>query len=77
MDLVIIPARGGSKGIVDKNIKKLCGKPLILYTVEIARKLFTDSEIIVSTDSQIIKEIVEKNCASFAFPSQSIYVEKK
>lgn len=61
MDLVIIPARGGSKGIVDKNIKKLCGKPLILYTVEIARKLFTDSEIIVSTDSQIIKEIVEKS----------------
>jgi N-acylneuraminate cytidylyltransferase len=61
MDLVIIPARGGSKGIPDKNIKKLCGKPLILYTVEVARKLFADSQIIVSTDSQRIKEIVEKS----------------
>lgn len=59
MDLVIIPARGGSKGIPDKNIKELCGKPLILHTVEAARKLFTDSQIIVSTDSQRIKQIVE------------------
>ncbi len=60
MDLVVIPARGGSKGILDKNIKKLSGKPLILYTVEVARKLFSDSEIVVSTDSQRIKEIIEK-----------------
>ncbi|MDE5920842.1 MAG: acylneuraminate cytidylyltransferase family protein [Paramuribaculum sp.] len=52
--LVIIPARGGSKGIPDKNIKPLAGKPLLLYTVDLARQLFPDSHIILSTDSQQI-----------------------
>ena len=35
--LVIIPARGGSKGIPHKNIKPLAGKPLIYYTIDCAR----------------------------------------
>ena len=52
--LVIIPARGGSKGIPGKNIKPLAGKPLLLYTVALARQLFPDSHIILSTDSQQI-----------------------
>ena len=34
----IIPARGGSKGIPKKNIKPLCGKPLIAYSIEAAKK---------------------------------------
>lgn len=37
--LAIIPARGGSKGIVGKNIKELNGKPLIAYTIEEAKKV--------------------------------------
>ncbi len=53
--LVIIPARGGSKGVPGKNIKKLNGKPLIQYTIEAARKLVPDNQIIVSTDSLEIK----------------------
>jgi CMP-N,N'-diacetyllegionaminic acid synthase len=57
--LVIIPARGGSKGVPGKNIKKLNGKPLINYTIEAARELFNDQEIIVSTDSSDIKRVVE------------------
>ena len=47
--LVIIPARGGSKGIPGKNIKDLNGKPLIQYTLDAARGVFQDKEICVST----------------------------
>src|SRR6056300_1774985 len=57
--LAVITARGGSKGIPGKNIKHLAGKPLILYTVEAARKVFRDQQIYVSTDSQEIKKVVE------------------
>ena len=59
--LVVITARGGSKGIPGKNTKPLNGKPLILYTVEAARKVFQDQYIYVSTDSQEIKEVVESS----------------
>jgi len=58
--LVIIPARGGSKGVPGKNIRLLNGKPLIHYTVEAARSLFNDSDICVSTDSKEIKDVVEQ-----------------
>lgn len=57
--LVVIPARGGSKGIPKKNIKKLGGKPLIQYTIEAARQIFPDNIICVSTDDVEIKSIVE------------------
>ncbi|MEP1151837.1 MAG: acylneuraminate cytidylyltransferase family protein [Balneola sp.] len=57
--LVLIPARGGSKGVPGKNIRPLIGKPLIHYTVEAARSLFNDSDICVSTDSDQIKNVVE------------------
>lgn len=57
--LVIIPARGGSKGVPGKNIKQLGGKPLIQYTIEAARGIVPDSQIIVSTDNREIKSFVE------------------
>src|SRR3989344_1550305 len=53
----IIPARGGSKGILRKNIKPLCGKPLILYTIEEAKQSKLLSKIIVSTEDPEIKQI--------------------
>ena len=59
MNLVIIPARGGSKGVPGKNIKTLKDKPLIYYTIDAARKIFKDHEIIVSTDSEEIKNVTE------------------
>ncbi|HET8887037.1 MAG TPA: acylneuraminate cytidylyltransferase family protein [Salinimicrobium sp.] len=58
--LVIIPARAGSKGVFKKNIKELNGKPLIQYTIDAARKVFKDSDIVVSTDSPEIKKIASK-----------------
>lgn len=57
--LVIIPARGGSKGIPRKNVKSLHGKPLIQYTIEAALAIFPSSQIIVSTDDQEIKSVAE------------------
>lgn len=57
--LVVLPARGGSKGVLKKNIKELDGKPLVQYTLEAARSVFNDDEICVSTDSLEIKNIVE------------------
>ncbi len=57
--LIVIPARGGSKGLPRKNIKLLNGKPLIQYTIEAAREVFPDSKICMSTDDQEIKSVVE------------------
>lgn len=57
--LIIIPARGGSKGIPRKNIKPLNGKPLIYYAIDTARAITTDENICVSTDDMEIKSVVE------------------
>ncbi len=57
--LVIIPARGGSKGIPHKNIKPLNGKPLIHYTIDEAREIVSDEDICVSTDDPEIIKCVE------------------
>jgi N-acylneuraminate cytidylyltransferase len=57
---VIIPARGGSKGVPDKNIRSLGNKPLIHYSIDIARRLFDDENICVSTDSEKIKQVAEQ-----------------
>lgn len=58
-ELVIIPARGGSKGIPHKNIKPLDGKPLIHYTIDEAREIVGDEDICVSTDDPEIIKCVE------------------
>lgn len=57
--LVVIPARGGSKGIPHKNIKPLNGKPLIHYTIDVAREVALDEDICVSTDDADIIKCVE------------------
>ena len=55
--IYIIPARGGSKGIPRKNIKPLCGKPLLHYAIECARGAGArDSHIILSTDDAEIAD---------------------
>lgn len=54
--LGIIPARGGSKGVKDKNIRQVAGKPLIAYAIDCARESRLLSKTIVSTDSLAIAE---------------------
>ncbi|MBP3506700.1 MAG: acylneuraminate cytidylyltransferase family protein [Lachnospiraceae bacterium] len=52
--LAMIPARGGSKGIKGKNIKFLCGKPLLAYSIEVALQCSYIDYVLVSTDSEEI-----------------------
>ena len=61
--LITICARGGSKGIPKKNIKLLNGKPLITYTIELAKKVLTNYKIFIalSSDDQEIIEISKKS----------------
>ncbi|MFT4004117.1 MAG: acylneuraminate cytidylyltransferase family protein [Lacrimispora sp.] len=65
--LAVIPARSGSKGIKDKNIRELNHKPLMAYTIEACLKSGLFDEIIVSTDSAAYGEIAEKYGASVPF----------
>lgn len=58
--LYIIPARGGSKGIPGKNIKPLMDKPLICYSIDVARALAPDSHIILSTDDAKIADVARQ-----------------
>ena len=64
--LGLIPARGGSKGIKNKNFRLLDGKPLIAHTIEIALKSKLD-RVIVATDSRKIREIAIKYGAECPF----------
>lgn len=57
--LVVIPARGGSKGVPGKNIKLLGDEPLLNYTLKSAREIFPDDIICVSTDDPKIKKVAE------------------
>lgn len=61
--LAIIPARSGSKGLEDKNIKLLSGKPLLQYSVEAAINSNIFNCIHVSTDSEKYAEIA-RNCGA-------------
>jgi CMP-N,N'-diacetyllegionaminic acid synthase len=60
--LITICARGGSKGIPGKNIRNLNGKPLIAYSIEIARAFSekNDAILTLSTDSYLIKDVASK-----------------
>jgi CMP-N,N'-diacetyllegionaminic acid synthase len=55
--LAIIPARGGSKGILRKNIHPLCGRPLIAYSIDAAQASRAVDRTVVSTDDDEIAEI--------------------
>ena len=57
--LYVIPARGGSKGIPHKNIKPLAGKPLIGYSIDVARQLAADYDICLTTDDPDIAATAE------------------
>lgn len=63
----IIPARGGSKRIPGKNIKKFLGKPIIAYSIEAALKSDLFDEVMVSTDSEEIAVVAEEFGANVPF----------
>jgi CMP-N,N'-diacetyllegionaminic acid synthase len=65
--LAIIPARGGSKGLPNKNILPLGGKPLIAHTIEAARAAHCIQRIVVSTENPEIAEIARCHGADVPF----------
>ena len=67
MKIRLIPARSGSKRIKNKNIKIFCGKPIISYSIELAKKSKLFDKIIVSTDSKKIARIAKKYGAEIPF----------
>lgn len=70
--IAIIPARAGSKGLPGKNIKTLCGKPLIAWSIEAGLSSQYIDKVMVTTDSEYIASIAKKFGASVPFirPSQ-------
>lgn len=67
MKIAVIPARGGSKRIPQKNIKPFCGKPIISYAIKAAIDCGIFDKIIVSTDSQEIATIAQAYGAEVPF----------
>ncbi|MCZ8144136.1 cytidylyltransferase domain-containing protein [Flavobacterium sp.] len=65
--LIIIPARGGSKGVPGKNIRVLGGKPLIQHTIVAAQACFDSAVICVSTDAEDIKSLAEETGLNVPF----------
>ncbi len=66
-NLAIITARSGSKRLPDKNIRHLCGKPLMAYTIKAALDSGVFEEVMVSTDSEKYAEIARSYGASVPF----------
>lgn len=58
--IAIIPARSGSKGIKDKNIKLLCGHPILEWSLKAALKATLINKVYISTDSEKYAKIAEK-----------------
>lgn len=65
--LAVIPARSGSKGLKDKNIADICGKPLLNYTVKAALESGCFDCVMVSTDSEKYAQIAESCGAEVPF----------
>ena len=65
--IAIIPARAGSKGLPGKNIKKLCGKPLIAWSIEAGLESQYIDEVMVTTDSEEIAGVAREFGASVPF----------
>ena len=72
--LVVIPARGGSKGIPHKNIKPLNGKPLIYYSIDIARQFTKDENICVTTDDDEMKRLIEAKLIDLVSDTKQVKV---
>jgi len=65
--ICFIGARGGSKGVPNKNIRLLAGKPLIAYTIESAIRSKIFSTVVVSTENKKIAKIAKKHGAEIPF----------
>lgn len=67
MKIAVIPARGGSKRIPRKNVKRFCGKPMLAWSIEAAKASGLFDHIIVSTDDAEIAEVAKQWGAEVPF----------
>lgn len=74
--IAIIPARSGSKGLKDKNIIDLCGKPLIAYSIEAALETGLFDHVIVSADSEHYAEIAQHYGAEVMMRGEALSNDK-
>lgn len=74
--LVVIPARGGSKGIPRKNLRLLNNKPLISYSIEVAKASEYVDDVVVTTDDSQIALIAEKFGASVVRRSEELSTDE-
>lgn len=74
--IAIIPARSGSKGLKDKNIMELCGKPMMNYSIEAALEAGCFDRVIVSTDSQKYGSIAEMAGAEVVYRGERVSNDK-
>lgn len=74
--IAIIPARSGSKGLKDKNIIDLCGKPLIAYSIEAALETGLFDHVIVSTDSEHYANIAQHYGAEVMMRGEALSNDK-
>ncbi len=74
--IAIIPARSGSKGLKDKNIMELCGKPMMNYSIEAALEAGCFDRVIVSTDSQKYGNIAEMAGAEVVYRGENVSNDK-
>lgn len=67
MNIAVIPARGGSKRVPRKNIKEFCGRPMIAWTISVARDSQLFEKVIVSTDDPEIAAVAREYGAETPF----------
>ena len=73
--IAFIPARGGSRGIPNKNIKEFAGKPLIVHSIEYALKSKLVNEVMVSTDDSKISKISKNAGVDILVSGTTIFKE--
>ena len=67
--LAVIPARGGSKGLVRKNILDLAGMPLIAWTINAAKQSKYIDRVVLSSDDDEIMAVAEQYSCEGSFPA--------
>lgn len=67
MNIAIIPARGGSKRIPNKNLRDFCGQPIIAWSIQAALNSQLFDEVVVSTDCETIAKVARMHGASVPF----------
>lgn len=75
--MAVVPARSGSKGVPNKNIRELSGKPLISYSIQAAKKTKLINRIIISTDSDKYASIAKDYGAEVPFLRPDEYSDDK